>query len=473
MRSVVLTACGPRSLLSNETFDSVSGYIIIDKALCGKIITVCVQNMKIVGYPVCIEDDKYHRNALLFNIGALSFHETKATTTTTDTCPAIVSHRLCLRPERRDGAVSADSPQGPKASVLGSLMESMEKESGFLSKGETKGLLDVILPEILNDLTLNGECTIPVDSANVINLKLFPTLQDPAQVFDYQVPVAVRDLRSLLENSGALSIVRSTGTSLLRFADALVLDCAAEWDLALQQIVPFIDGVNYVKRISIEADVEIAIVKKCIRQLLYYGCITMIDIFLHSNIYATTPKISSLAADPKLQAECAMYITKSGRNPPSFAKIFALYCSMQPSLRMSDFCVVYAESLANIDVRRFITFGLIHSFLRRVHRYPIHIDRNNQQRQTLSAASSPPPAPVGLTPPTATTQGVAGSNPSATLGNPKRSMASVKASQFEKELLKMMDGDHHTDEICSTLMIRYADLEGLISKDPNWFIVHK
>jgi hypothetical protein len=30
---------------------------------------VRAQQMKIVGYPVCIEDDKYHRNALLFNIG--------------------------------------------------------------------------------------------------------------------------------------------------------------------------------------------------------------------------------------------------------------------------------------------------------------------------------------------------------------------------------------------------------------------
>jgi hypothetical protein len=30
--------CGS-SVLSNEVFDSVSGYIIIDKALCGKIIT--------------------------------------------------------------------------------------------------------------------------------------------------------------------------------------------------------------------------------------------------------------------------------------------------------------------------------------------------------------------------------------------------------------------------------------------------
>lgn len=88
---------------------------------------------------------------------------------------------------------------------LGALMESMEKESGFLHKSESKALLEHILPQILHDLTLNGECTIPVDTANIINLKLFPKLQDPSQVFDYQVPVAIRDLRLLLENSGACS----------------------------------------------------------------------------------------------------------------------------------------------------------------------------------------------------------------------------------------------------------------------------
>lgn len=41
-RSLTLWICLPlsvRSVLSNEVFDSVSGYIIIDKALCGKIIT--------------------------------------------------------------------------------------------------------------------------------------------------------------------------------------------------------------------------------------------------------------------------------------------------------------------------------------------------------------------------------------------------------------------------------------------------
>lgn len=246
----------------------------------------------------------------------------------------------------------------------------------------------------------------------------------------------------------------------------------AEWDLALQQIVPFIDGVKYVKRISLEADVEIAIVKKCVRQLLYYGCVTMIDIFLHSNIYAITPRIALIANDPKLQAECAVYITKSGKMPPPFAKIFALYCSMQPSLRMSDFCVVYAESLASIDVRRFITFGLIHSFLRRVHRFPIHIDRSGgissqqqqlQQQRQFTLTSSP--LPSSLSPGTTAN--------ASTMMKRNAKVASVKASQFEKDVLRMMDGEHQTDEICSALMLRFTDIETLVQKNPSCFVVHK
>ncbi|OWZ02385.1 hypothetical protein PHMEG_00026066 [Phytophthora megakarya] len=471
----------PDNVLSNEVFDSVSGYIIIDKALCGKIITVRAQQMKIVGYPVCIEDDKYHRNALLFNIGFV-FDEHVET-----------------------------APYRPILRKLGALVEGMEKESGFLYNSDKKELLGTILPQILRDLTLHGECTIPVDTANIVNLKLFPTLQDPAPVFEYQVPVAIRDLRALLENS------------VLRLELTLLISrTTAEWDLALQQIVPFIDGVRYMKRISLEADVEIAIVKKCVRQLLYYGCVTLIDIFLHSNIYANTPKIAMIANDPKLQAECAVYISKSGHAPPSFARIFALYCSVQPSLRMSDFCVVYSESLALIDVRRFITFGLIHGFLRRVHRYPICIDRNlpgsspQQQQQTQQASqqtqqqqggqqigqqigqqkgrpyalSSNSPSmsgmnPISTAPSPAQPVGVSnggvngnGANGASNGGNvtsmssSKRAFAN-KANQLEKDVLRMMDGGHHTDEICSKFLLRYTDIESTIQMTPNCFAVHK
>lgn len=237
-----------------------------------------------------------------------------------------------------------------------------------------------------------------------------------------------------------------------------------EWDLALQQIVPFIDGVKYVKRISMEADVEIAIVKKCLRQLLYYGCITMIDIFLHSNIYATTAQITRLAKDTALQSECAHYITKSGvagpilgTPPPTSTQILALYCSVQPKWRMSDFCAEFAAVLAHIDVRRFITFGLIHGFLRRVHRYPIHVDRSGgttilqiQRSPNLSFGmiSSPPPM-LALSGSTKQTSGI------------------------EQDILRMMDGEHHTDAICTNALVRYTDIETMVSKHQNCFVVHQ
>ncbi|OQR95534.1 hypothetical protein THRCLA_07784 [Thraustotheca clavata] len=402
----------PPNALSNEVFDSVSGYIIIDKALCGKIITVCPQDIKIVGYPVCIEDDKYHRNALLFNIGFV-FHRTMDST-----------------------------PYKPILRKLGSLMETMEKESGFLSQESTKSKLATILPAILNDLTHFGECTIPIDTANIINLKLFPKLLAPPNVHDYEVPVAIRDLKTLLQNS-------------------------AEWDLALQKIVPFIDGVNYVKRIAITAEVDLSIVKNCMRQLLYYGCITMIDIFLHTNIYTTTEKISMLMNDADLQRACVNYVAKDEDNPPTFQTVFNFYCAFQPGITVSQIWnsktgqqqqqqqptqQLQPQALL-VDLRRLVTFGLIHGFLRRIHRYPIAIDRSQRAAPPLS--SSPSSVNVaGLTAP----------NPSA--------LVRVKTSppqgvRDKDKVKKMMDGEHHTDEICCAFMLRFSDLENILQSEPH------
>jgi hypothetical protein len=47
----------------------MSDYIITGKQLCGKLITVTASHYKIMSFPLCIEDDKYDRNAFLFNVG--------------------------------------------------------------------------------------------------------------------------------------------------------------------------------------------------------------------------------------------------------------------------------------------------------------------------------------------------------------------------------------------------------------------
>ncbi|KAF0701090.1 Aste57867_8387 [Aphanomyces stellatus] len=399
----------PPNALSNEVFDSVSGYIIIDKALCGKIITVCPQDIKIVGYPVCIEDDKYHRNALLFNIGFV-FHK------------------------------DADAvPYKPILRKLGALMESMEKELCFLSKETTKATLATILPSILHDLTLYGESTITIDTSNIINLKVFHKLPPPPNVCDFQVPVAIRDLNDLLKNS-------------------------VEWDLALQKIVPHIDGINYVKRISIVAEVEISIVKNCLRQLLYYGCITMIDIFLHSNMYSTTSKIYEFFNDPSLQQACVAYISRENDAPPSFSTVFALYCALQPNTPVGHVWNSHQKLLSQIDLRRFVTFGVIHGFLRRIHRYPATIDRISRSMTLSSSPSSMNVSSAALN--------NGGLPIRASLKTTPPQHGGVRSSLDKEKVKKMMDGEHHTDEICCTHMIRNSELEMLMANEAYCF-VHK
>lgn len=46
----------------------MSDYIIARPEICGKFTTVIVPGMQVMGYPLCIANDKYHRNALLFNL---------------------------------------------------------------------------------------------------------------------------------------------------------------------------------------------------------------------------------------------------------------------------------------------------------------------------------------------------------------------------------------------------------------------
>ena len=90
-------------------------------------------------------------------------------------------------------------------------------------------------------------------------------------------------------------------------------------------------------------------------------------------MYAATSNIRTLAANPTMQNHCLKVITLPGHEPPPFYKVLALYCSLQPGVTVRDFCLDPANDLDNlhIDERLFITYGLVNSFLRRIHTYVI------------------------------------------------------------------------------------------------------
>ncbi|KYR01985.1 NPR2 family protein [Tieghemostelium lacteum] len=309
----------PEGFISNEVFEGFAEYIIPKPKLCGKIITLTAFNYKILGYPVLMQDVKYHRNALLFN---LSFVFNKGT----DTIPY---HQIVRK--------------------LGTILQTLEKESEYLFN-QSKDLLqdqpDIskILETLYIELNTYGESTITIDDANTINVKLFPKLNDLIEVLPHQVPVLIEE-------------IDTTNSS--------------EWDLTLLQILPYIDGINYVGRISKLMEIDINLVTSCIQHLVYYGIVKMVDIFQYSNIYNPTPLIRKLASNFDMQKECQRYITIPGATPCSFEYIFSLYSSLSIDTSFREYCTENNLTSLGIDERSFIMFGVINGFLRRKQRYPI------------------------------------------------------------------------------------------------------
>jgi nitrogen permease regulator 2-like protein len=41
------------------------------------------------------------------------------------------------------------------------------------------------------------------------------------------------------------------------------------WDLTMRKVVPFINGVDHVKKIAAKADADLGLVKECMAQVMY------------------------------------------------------------------------------------------------------------------------------------------------------------------------------------------------------------
>jgi nitrogen permease regulator 2-like protein len=171
--------------------------------------------------------------------------------------------------------------------------------------------------------------------------------------------------------------------------------------------VPYINGVSSVKQIALLADAEYRLTRSCIKHLLYYGCLLLLDIFSFSAIYAPTAEFSTtIASDEDMQRECARYVnTKFAPIPPETVvqpsdvignipvdqsileddddiwpvtasgkkldgvSIVQLFAALRQGMSVREWYTENSNALANIDLRRFITFGVIKGFVYRVHKY--------------------------------------------------------------------------------------------------------
>ena len=247
---------------SFSIFDSTSEYIITGNDLADKMICLSTHNMHILTRPTIIKDTRYERNSLLFSVGF------------------VIRRLVDPRPYRLI------------LSKLAQTLRIMEVESGFLTSKETRPELRRILQSILVSLnSRRSECNLLLDSANVLNLKLFRPPREPAPpVPDYAVPI-------LLRPEAQMQLF--------------------DWDLTINWIVPHIDGFKHAKLISQSSEVDMEMVRACLRVLRHHGVLALVDVFRYANIYESTPMAASMLAgeQPKLLDEAYAFASKSTNMP--------------------------------------------------------------------------------------------------------------------------------------------------------------
>lgn len=107
----------------------------------------------------------------------------------------------------------------------------------------------------------------------------------------------------------------------------------------------------------------------------------MVDLFQFSAIYACTAEIPAFVSDASLQEECQLYVSSSGPLGPKmpFPQLLQLYTSLTQGLTLKKWCIENAARLGGVDVRRFISFGVVKGFLYRSHRYPVPGDERKPE----------------------------------------------------------------------------------------------
>lgn len=429
-------------------FDTVKNYVIPKPQLCDRLISFKIDRYRVLGYPVNIQNSDYARNSFNFNFCFVFPYDS-------DTTP----YELCIR-------------------RIGKMFRVLEEQSFMLSKldknfaffqnkpielqtlhqtlpGQVKtkkislSLIELLIQQIFQDLNNYLECCIPLDSANSVDIKLFPILPPPVNIKAFQVPITTVNLQLLVD---------------------------VNWDPTMLKILPFINGLNSIRRISELADSDYLLTKQCIQHLMHYKCIEILDIFQFSNIYAPTNHIGNFLRLGGLAVECQAYVitdsdqlsrlpamsqsstggqstsqsvsqsvsnsistsipqtpgltnspssigvsgtglsvspltrssyfpkklsasanasgtsTKTALTPsksigvPTKTNLFYLYRSLNQGQTIKEWYIQHRKLLVNIDIRRFINFGVLHGLIYRVLSFPIlnkSIDTTSEELNEL------------------------------------------------------------------------------------------
>lgn len=292
-------------------FDTIKNYVIPKPSLCNKLISLKIDNYRVLGFPVNIYAPQYARNSFGFNFCFVFPYESD-TTPYEGNIKRIGRMFRALEEQSQLLSKSLEESHMYFQDVSQSIVNvpaipakfnmsnnkyyrvindwddtnkqlAVQKNAPGLNT-ETQNIISSIeslIQQIFQDLNNYSECKISIDASNAVDLKLFPISPPPPHVHSHHVPIALLKLESLIDSL---------------------------WDPTMLKVSSFINGVNSISKISTLSNVNLDLTKECIRHFIHYKAVTIIDIFQFSNHYMITSSIGNFLRDPLMAANCQDYV---------------------------------------------------------------------------------------------------------------------------------------------------------------------
>lgn len=375
-----------RELITKEVFDAFSVFEIPKAELDRTPLTVNALGYKICGYPIILKDEKYKRNEFMFNV-------------------AFVCHPW-----------SRTVQYEPAVKKLAHFLVDLELEIEFLSDEKYSTQLQRLLEKVYSDLNERKECSAVIFGYS-LHLKVIAVQNDPEMVNDWDVPV----LQIKWDESQENAIKKE------------------DWDLTTQQILPHVNGINFIGKIAALARVDSSLVRAAIQNLLYHRVVKLNCIFMYSNVYCLTPSVKLLREDEDLREKFMNYIKRDenfDNRIVTFRDVYRMICEFDNHTSVVDICHQFRpRENMNICEFRFVTFLMLHGIIRRVHKYPVYVSESN----------------------------------SGCLANGNIGGVEGAAAEY----YHFFTGQKHFDEICCKTGLSARSLEEIIDNDPNVYVLRK
>lgn len=339
----------PPDILTKDSFEAISDYVILGKHLCDRLMSVVLDKFQLLCYSVAIENGKYERNCLTFAFGFV-LTPSADTDAYGKTLRKLVSSFVDLEMENEYLFQMKTKAQVPE----------LLKAIFMQLKGQHASFLPILCPNSNSNQATNSA---PSSSAGggggggghhgsgggVANSSTASSAANHHHVPLQHSTSFVSSTGTTSRDNAHLALSRNTSSNVNNTANPPTNSTAATpaasndhsyvstshiyntpgqmhyhylvtqlfqtpsfplpnaraindydvpifrsdkisfahlpWDISFQHIVMYIDGTSHVKKIVKEANMDAEFVKKSLGLLVFHGAIVMSDIFKFSNVY--------------------------------------------------------------------------------------------------------------------------------------------------------------------------------------------